>query len=58
MEMERAIWQATGTQEHYVLRFADDGLMAFEVGVRESPQSLLRSASPRRGRASPSTTCT
>jgi hypothetical protein len=40
IELERDFWGAAGDPEHYELRFADDGIMAFDVGVMDKPAVL------------------
>lgn len=38
--LEREFWGAAGKPEHYERRFADDGVMAFDVGVMDKPAVL------------------
>lgn len=40
LALEREFWKAAGNPGHYELRFADDGLMAFDVGVMGKPAVL------------------
>lgn len=45
MELERAFWNAAGKPEHYEHRFAEDGVMAFDVGVMDKPAVVAAVAS-------------
>ena len=40
LDLERRFWDAAGDVGHYEKHFADDGMMAFHVGILDKPTIL------------------